>query len=69
MAAAHKYLKSVYNEFPWYAEGTTGFVDVRDVVQAMLQLMESDITAQRFIISAENKSFQDLFNLIAKGIW
>jgi dihydroflavonol-4-reductase len=59
--------KNVYNEFPWYAEGTTGFVDVRDVVQAMLQLMESDITAQRFIISAENKSFRDLFNLIAKA--
>ncbi|MGG9961912.1 NAD-dependent epimerase/dehydratase family protein [Ferruginibacter sp. SUN106] len=59
--------KNVYNEFPWYADGTTGFVDVRDVVNAMLQLMESDITAQRFIISAENKSFHDLFNLIAKA--
>ncbi|GAB2837875.1 Rossmann-fold NAD(P)-binding domain-containing protein [Ferruginibacter profundus] len=59
--------KNVYNEFPWYAEGTTGFVDVRDVVEAMLQLMESDITAQRFIISAENKSFQELFNLIANA--
>lgn len=59
--------KNVYNEFPWYAEGTTGFVDVRDVVKAMLQLMESDITAQRFIISAENKSFQELFNLIANA--
>ena len=62
-----KIFQSVYNEFPWYAEGTTGFVDVRDVVNAMTQLMESDITAQRFIISAENRSYQNIFNLIAKA--
>jgi len=57
--------KNVYNEFPWYTDGTTGFVDVRDVAKAMITLMKSDITAQRFILSAENKSFQELFNLIA----
>ena len=62
-----KIFQSVYNQFPWYANGTTGFVDVRDVVKAMLQLMESDITAQRFIISAENRSYQNVFNLIAKS--
>lgn len=57
--------KNVYDEFPWYAEGVTGFVDVKDVAAIMLQLMDSDITAQRFIISAENKSYQQIFNLIA----
>ncbi len=60
-----KLFQSVYNEFPWYATGTTGFVDVRDVAKAMIQLMDSDITAQRFIISAENKSYQQIFNLMA----
>jgi len=59
--------KNVYNEFPWYTDGIRGFVDVRDVVSSMLQLMESDITAQRFILSAENRSFRDIFTLIAKG--
>jgi hypothetical protein len=29
--------------------------------------MESDITAQRFIISAEDRSFGDVFSLIAKA--
>ena len=57
--------KSVYDEFPWYAEGVTGFVDVKDVAAIMLQLMDSDTTAQRFIISATNKSYQQIFNLIA----
>lgn len=59
--------KNVYNEFPWYADGVTGFVDVRDVASAMIQLMESDITAERFIISAGNRSYRDVFNLIAKS--
>ncbi len=60
-----KIFKSVYNELPWYTEGTSGFVDVRDVANAMIMLMESDISSERFIISAENKSYRDLFNLIA----
>ncbi|MBL0145220.1 MAG: NAD-dependent epimerase/dehydratase family protein [Chitinophagaceae bacterium] len=51
-----KIFKSAYNEFPWYTAGTTGFVDVKDVASAMIQLMESDVTAQRFILSAENKT-------------
>ena len=59
--------KTVYNEFPWYADGTTGFVDVRDVVSAMTGLMDSNISAERFIISAENRSYAELFNLMAKA--
>ncbi len=59
--------KTVYDEFPWSATGTTGFVDVRDVVKAMIQLMNSDISSERFIVSAENRSYAELFNLIAKA--
>jgi dihydroflavonol-4-reductase len=62
-----KLFQSVYNEFPWYAEGTTGFVDVGDLVKAMLLLMESNITGQRFIISAENRSYREVFDLMAKA--
>jgi nucleoside-diphosphate-sugar epimerase len=65
-SGSSKIFQSVYNEFPWYSDGTTGFVDVRDVVKAMMQLMESDITAQRFILSAQNKKFKEVFDLIAK---
>ena len=57
--------KSVYEEFPFYTEGITGFVDVEDVSKVMVQLMNSDLNAQRFIVSAENKSYKDLFALIA----
>jgi dihydroflavonol-4-reductase len=62
-----KIFKSAYEEFPWYTEGTGGFVDVRDVAKAMIALMNSSITAQRFILCAENRSYRDLFILIAKA--
>jgi len=65
--SSSRVFKSVYEEFPWYSDGVTGFVDVRDVAKAMILLMESDISAERFIISAEDRSFGDVFNLIAKA--
>jgi dihydroflavonol-4-reductase len=66
-AGSSQIFKAVYDEFPWYANGITGFVDVRDVAKAMIALMESDVTNQRFILSAENKSYREVFNLIAKA--
>ena len=59
--------KSAYEEFPWYTTGTTGFVDVRDVVKAMILLMDSAITEEKFIISGHNETYQDVFNAIADG--
>ena len=57
--------KSVYNEFPWYSEGVTGYVDVRDVAKAMIALMDSNISGERFIISAEDRSFKEVFTMMA----
>jgi nucleoside-diphosphate-sugar epimerase len=49
----------------FYTSGVTGFVDVRDVVNIMIRLIRSDISNQRFILSSENMSYRDFFNLIA----
>jgi nucleoside-diphosphate-sugar epimerase len=57
--------KSVYEGFPWYSEGVSGFVDVRDVALAMQQLMESDVQAERFIVSQGNYSYRQILDLIA----
>ena len=59
--------KSAYNEFAWYTEGSGGFVDVLDVVKAMTLLMDSEISSQRFIISAENKTYRQVFDLMASA--
>lgn len=57
--------KNIYKGFPWYSDGINGFVDVEDVARAIVLLMESDKHGERYIISAENWSFQQLFNTIA----
>ena len=66
-AGSSKIFKSVYDHFPWYSDGTNGFVDAQDVASIMIQLMDSQITAERFIVSAENCSYQQIFNLIARA--
>lgn len=62
-----KIFQTVYKEFPWFTEGVTGFVDVDDVVKAMTELTHSTITNERFILSAENRTYKDLFSTIAKS--
>jgi dihydroflavonol-4-reductase len=57
--------KTSFEAFPWYSEGTNGFVDVKDVVKAMWLLMESTIAGEKFILSAENLSYQKVFNAMA----
>jgi len=57
--------RAVWKGLPWYTHGVTGFVDVEDVSRAIISLMESEIEAERFIISAENWSFTQLLNALA----
>jgi dihydroflavonol-4-reductase len=57
--------RSAYNEFPWYTEGVTGVVDVKDVARAMILLMNSEINKERFILNAENLSYKEIFTGIA----
>jgi nucleoside-diphosphate-sugar epimerase len=52
----------------YYTNGITGFVDVRDVSEFMIQLLKSDIDAQRFILNAENLSYKDLFEKISDAM-
>ncbi|MEO5647129.1 MAG: NAD-dependent epimerase/dehydratase family protein [Chitinophagaceae bacterium] len=57
--------KSAYDEFPWYTDGVTGFVDVRDVAKAMIMLMESEISSERFILNATNTTYHEVFDRMA----
>lgn len=62
-----KIFHSAYHEFPWYTEGSSGFVDVQDVARAMILLMDSQQSARRYILSAENRTYRAIFTLIAEG--
>ncbi len=59
--------KNGYKEFPWYTYGINGFVGVHDVAEAAVQLLQSNIHQQRFIVNADNISFRSLFTMIAEG--
>ena len=59
--------KSAYDEFPWYTNGVSGFVDVMDVVDTMQILMQSNVQGQRFIISGMNVPYKEVFTRIAKA--
>lgn len=50
---------------PFYPSGGVGIVDVKDVVYAMTQLMESTITNNRFILVGHNISYRDLLTEMA----
>lgn len=58
--------KIVYHEFPFYTTGCTGWVGAVDVAKAAILAMKSTITNERFIISAENRYYYDVFTLMAK---
>ncbi len=58
----------VWEGMPVYIEGVVGYVDVRDVVKAMLMLSEREIYGERFIVSAENLSFYEIFSMVAEAL-
>jgi dihydroflavonol-4-reductase len=60
--------KFISKQSGYYTGGTMGYVDIQDVVNTMLQLMNGNHFGERYIISAENISFYDLFTDIAKSI-
>lgn len=60
-----KIFEQVKNGFKFYTEGVTGFVGVQDVVKVMIELMQSNIKNERYILVAENKSFKAIFFTIA----
>jgi nucleoside-diphosphate-sugar epimerase len=59
--------KLVKDGLKFYTNGATGVVDVEDVAKAMILLMQSDLTAERFTLSAHNLHYKEFFAAIAQG--
>jgi nucleoside-diphosphate-sugar epimerase len=62
------FFPKIYSGMLFYTCGTNGYVDVNDVVKAMIILTESNISAERFIVSAENLTFRQFFTMVARGL-
>lgn len=63
-SGAYKMMQQAYKGIPFYTDGATAFVDVRDVADAMIRLMKSDVKNERYIVSAANMSYRMFFNLL-----
>lgn len=60
-------LAQVHKGNRFYTNGVNSFVDVIDVVRAMIMLMESNVSNERFVLSGDNCSYKQIFDLIADG--
>ncbi len=49
----------------YYPDGITGWVDVRDVADVTLRCLNEDFNGERFIISAENQRYRNIFERIS----
>jgi len=67
-----KMFKTVWDGMKFYTKGITGFVDVKDVVRAMMLLMDETnfelAKNQKYLLNAENLSYQNVFYQIADAI-
>jgi len=53
---------------PFFTDGVTGYVDVRDVARAMVVLTnDASINNERFVLNSENLSYKEVFTLIANS--
>lgn len=63
-----KLFQTVSSGLKFYTQGKNGYVDVRDLVEIMIQLMNSNISGERFIVNGENMSYENLFKKMAKAL-
>lgn len=60
-----KLFKYVWDEKPFYINGSLNYVDVRDVASLLIQLYDAPVQGERFIVSAGNMPFKTFFDKIA----
>ena len=60
-----KIFERIYQGLKFYTHGSTGYVDVVDVAESMIQLLFSNIRNERFIINGANLKYRDCFDRIA----
>lgn len=56
-----------YKWLPFYTEGITGYVNVKDVANCMVRLMDENKFGERYILNSENVSFFDVISALRKN--
>jgi dihydroflavonol-4-reductase len=58
----------VWEGLRYYTMGVNGYVDVRDVVKAMITLMDSETSNSRFVVTSENLTYLQFVQMVAEGL-
>ena len=58
--------QTAFNGMLFYTPGVNGFVDVRDVSRCIVELMEKNISGERFILVAEDYAFKRFYDETAE---
>lgn len=58
-------ISALSKNMTFYTDGGTGFVDVRNVIDAMVELAQSDALNERFIVNGENLRYKELMQTAA----
>ena len=66
-AGSTQLFSQVQKGLMFYTNGGSGYIDVQNVVKAMIQLTKSNISGERFILVSENCSNKDILSWMADG--
>ena len=58
----------VANGLRFYGAGSTSFVDVKDLAHVMIELTESKVNSERFVLCSENLSYKQVLDYIAQSL-
>jgi len=61
-ASSNQVFQNLNRLHQFYTGGSNSYIDVRDVATIMILLMESDINAQKFLLTNENLSFREFIS-------
>ena len=65
ISSSNEVLSLIYRgKLPFFPSGSTGFVDVRDVVDAHIAAWEKGRSGERYVVVGHNLSFRELFSRI-----
>ena len=60
-----KLFQLVWQGMPFYTLGANGYVDVKDVSRAMIELMDKNISKERFVLVGENLQMKNYLDSVA----
>ncbi len=63
-----KIFRTLHKGLKYYTKGSNAFVDVRDVTKLILELIETEKTGERYLVTGSNLTFKELFDRICKQL-